>query len=88
MMEVVNQDRPLYLCTQKEHQSDVKFIKAFQNAVDAINDSGRMAGATMRGLNIVCQEQGIDYAALPAEIEQDGEMIANPKKAALNAKAQ
>ena len=40
----------------------------------------------MRGLNLVCQEQGIDYPALPAEIEQDGKMIANPKKATLNAK--
>ena len=88
MMEVVNQDRPLYLCTQKEHQSDVKFIKAFQNAVDAINDSGGMARATMRGLNLVCQERGIDYAVLPAEIEQDGEMIPNSKKAVLNAEAQ
>ena len=29
MMEVVDQDRHLYLCTQKENQSDVEFIKAF-----------------------------------------------------------
>ena len=87
-MEVVNQDRYLYLCTKKEHQSDVEFIKVFQNAVDAINDSGRMAGATMRGLDLVCQEQDIEYAALPAEIEQDGEMIPNPKNAALNAETQ
>ena len=72
MMEAVNQDRHLYLCTQKEHQSDVEFIKAFQNAVDAINDSGGMAGATMHDLNTVCQERGIDYAALPAKIKQDG----------------
>ena len=42
----------------------------------------------MRGLNLVFQERGIEYAALPAEIEQDGEMIPNPKKAALNAEAQ
>ena len=42
----------------------------------------------MRGLNFICQERGIEYAALPPEIEQDGEMISNPKKAALNAEAQ
>ena len=72
MMEVVNQDRHLYLCTQKEHQSDVEFLKVFQNAIDIINGAGVLAGATMRGLNLVCQEQGIEYAALPAEIEQDG----------------
>ena len=88
MMEVVNQDRHLYLCTQKEHQSDVKFINAFQNAVDFINDSCGMARATMHGLNLVCRERGINYAALPTEIEQDREMITNLKKAALNAEAQ
>ena len=88
MVEVANQDRHLCLCAQKGNQSDVEFLKIFQNAIDTINDSGELAGATIRGLNLVCQEQGIDYAALPAEIEQDGEMIANPKKAALNAKAQ
>ena len=46
MMEVTNQDQHLYLCTQKEHQSDTEYLKVFQNAVDAINDSGGMAGAT------------------------------------------
>ena len=88
MMEVVNQDRHPYLCTQKEHQSNIEYIKTFQNAGDAINDSDGMAGATMRGINLVCQERGINYAALSTEIEQDGEMMPNPKKAALNAKAQ
>ena len=39
MMEVVNQDRQLYLCTQRENQSDADFIKAFKNDIDAINDS-------------------------------------------------
>ena len=29
MMEVANQDRHLYLCTEKEHQSDVEFLKVF-----------------------------------------------------------
>ena len=47
-----------------------------------------MAGATVRGLNLVCLERGINYEALPPEIEQDGEMILNPKKAALNAETQ
>ena len=56
MMEVVDQDRHLYLCTQKENQSDVEFIKAFQNTVDVINDSGGMDWATMRGLDLICQE--------------------------------
>ena len=42
----------------------------------------------MRGLELVCQEQGIDYAALRQEIEQDGVMICNPKRTALNAEAQ
>ena len=88
MMEVVNQDRHLYLCTQKEHQSDVNYIKVFQNAADIINDSGVMTGATMRGLHLVCQERGINDAALPTKIKQDGEMITNPKKAALNTEAQ
>ena len=71
MMEVTNQVRHLYLCTQKEHQSNTEYLKVFQNAVDAINDSGGMAGATIRGLNLVCQEQSIDYAAMPAEIKVD-----------------
>ena len=54
MMEVANKDRHLYLCTKKEHQSNVEFLKVFQNAIDAINDSGGLAGATRRGLNLVC----------------------------------
>ena len=84
MIEVADQDRQLYLCTQIENKSNVEFIKAFQNAIDTINDSGGMPGATMRGLNLVFQERGIKYVALPAEIEQNGEMIPNAKKAALN----
>ena len=88
MMEVTNQDRHLYLCTQKEHQNNTEYIKAFQNAIDAINDSGGMPGATIRGLNLVCQEQSIDYAALPAEIEVNGTMVPNPKKTALSNEAQ
>ena len=47
-----------------------------------------MAGATVRGLNLVCQEPSIDYAALPTEIEVDGNLIPNPKKTALNNEAQ
>ena len=88
MLEVVGQDRQLYLCTQREPQSDVDFTKMFKNAIDTINDSGGMTGATVCGLNLICQEQGINYAALPPEIEQDGEMIPNSKKAAVNAEAQ
>ena len=40
MLEVVEQDRQPYLCTQREHQSNVDFAKTFKNAIDAINDSG------------------------------------------------
>ena len=87
-MEVVNQDCYLYLYTQKEHQSEVEYIKRFQNTIYAINGSGGLAGATMCGFNLVCQEQGINYAVLPPAIEQDGKMIPNPKKASLNAEAQ
>ena len=47
-----------------------------------------MARATIHGLNLVCQEQGIDYAALPAEIKQDGNPVLNPKKTALNNEVQ
>ena len=57
-------------------------------STDAINDAGEMAGATVRGPELVCQEQGIDCAALPQEIKQDGVMILNPKKTALNNEAQ
>ena len=53
-----------------------------------IDDTGGIAGATVHNLELVCQEQGIDYVALLQEIEQDGAMIPNPKKTALNAKAQ
>ena len=56
MMEVTTADRHLYLCTQKDYQSDTEYLKVFQNAVDAINDSGGMAGATLRALNLVCSE--------------------------------
>ena len=38
MLEVVDQDRRLYLCTQREHQSDVDFIKTFKNTIDAIEE--------------------------------------------------
>ena len=88
MMEATNQGRHLYLCTWKEHQNNNEYLKVFQNAVDAINDSGRMAGATIRGLNLVCQEQRINYAVLPAEIKVDWNLIPNPKKTDLNNEAQ
>ena len=42
----------------------------------------------MRDLELVFQEQGIDYAALLQEIEQDGVMIYKPKNTALYAEAQ
>ena len=40
MWEIIEQDRQLYLCTQKQKQSDIEYLKAFQNAVDAINKAG------------------------------------------------
>ena len=88
ILEVVNQDRQLYLCTQRQDQSDADYIKTHKNTMNAINDADGIAGATVRGLELVCQEQGIDYAAFTQEIEQDGVMIPIPKKTALSAEAQ
>ena len=79
MLEVVEQDCQLYSCTQRQDQSNVDFIKTCKNVINAINDAGGIAGATVRGLELVCREQGIDYTALPQEIEQDGVMIPNPE---------
>ena len=59
-----------------------------QNAVDAINDSDGKAGAMIRALNLVCAEQGLNYATLPAEVEVDETMVPNPKKTALSNEAQ
>ena len=84
---MVELDRQLCLCTQRQDQSDVDYIKTYRNAIDAINDANGMAGATAHGLELVCQEQGIEYTALPQEIDQDGVMIPNPKKVDLNVKA-
>ena len=46
MWKIIEQDCQLYLCTQKQNQSDIEYMKAFQNAVDAINEAGGRAGAT------------------------------------------
>ena len=63
------------------------YIKTFRNAVNVINDAGGMAGATAHTLKLVCQEQSIKYTSLPQEVKDDGRMIPNLKKIALDIEA-
>ena len=87
MQEVVELDQQLYLCTQRQNQSNVDYMKAFKNAIDAINSAGGLAGVTARAIELVCQEQGLEYTSFPHEVMEDSVMIPNPKKIAIEAEA-
>ena len=65
MPEIVAQDRSLFLCTQKQGQSEVDYLRSLQSTVDAINEAGDTAGVTPRSIELVCTEKGLVYENTP-----------------------
>ena len=61
MWEIVLQDRNMYLCTQKQGQSDTEYLRAFQGSVDAIDEAGRAAGVNHCSIELVCNKQNIKF---------------------------
>ena len=47
------------LCTQKQKQSKVEYLRAFQSTVDTINETGGVAGANKRAVKFVCVEENL-----------------------------
>ena len=62
MWEIVLQDRNMMLCTQKQGQSDTDYLRAFQGAADAIDEARGAAGVNHRSIELVCNEQKINFA--------------------------
>jgi hypothetical protein len=88
MWEIVASDRQLALCTQKPNQSDLEYVKVFQRVVNSINEAGGQAGAALRSIKLVCDEQNLVFKVLPAEVgDGKGNLITNPKKTAVLAEA-
>ena len=69
MLEIVAQDRALFLCTQKQGQSEVEYLRALQSTVDAFNEAGGMAGITPRSIKLVCSEQKLVYDSIPNDLD-------------------
>ena len=49
------------LCTQKQNQSKVDYLRAFQSTVDAINETGGTAGVTLCAIKLVCAEHNLRW---------------------------
>ena len=79
MWKIVLQDRNMYLYTQKQGQSDTEYLRAFQGAVDAIDEAGGAAGVNHRSIELVCNEQKIRFCDIKIDETKKAAVIKEAK---------